>query len=174
MAIQDKVGHDIFRLALEDYLNSLDDRSGIRESFYFQTLSKEERSEMRAHFQGYLKFRTVSAMGAGGGQFFEYVETVSARSKTKPLAYGTVRKAIFNNLLCLHEMDVPIDLALEMRDRERDNLVVFLHLFTEKVLARQFDLSKGIYKLEERLASDPSIRDPHLRAYRLCRQAPSS
>jgi len=59
-----------------------------------------------------------------------------------------------------------------MRDRERDNLVVLLRLFTQKVLSGQFDLSKGIYKIEERLATDPSIRDPHLRAYRLCRQAP--
>jgi len=172
MAIQDKVGHDIFRPALEEYLNSLSDRSSIRESSYFYGLSKEERSEMRAHFQGYLKFRIVSAMGTEGGQFFDYVETVSARSKTKPLAYETVRKAIFNNFLCLYDTDVPIDLALEMRDQERDNLVFLLNLFTNKVLSNQFDLSKGIYKIEERLASDPSIRDPHLRAYRLCRQAP--
>lgn len=172
MAIQDKVGHDIFRPALEDYLNQLDDRSGVRESSYFKSLSKEERSEMRAHFQGYLKFRVVSAVDVESGKFFEYVETISARSKTKPLAYETVRKAIFNNFLSLHETDVPIKDALEMRDRERDNLVVFLRLFTQKVLANHFDLSKGIYKIEERLSSDPSIRDPHLRAYRLCRQAP--
>lgn len=134
--------------------------------------SKEERSEMRAHYQGYLKFRVVSAVGAENGQFFEYVEMVSSRSKSKPLAYETVRKALFNNFLCLYETEVPIDVALDMRDRERDNFVILLRLFTEKVLASQFDLSKGIYKIEERLASDPSIRDPHLRAHRLCRQAP--
>ena len=172
MAIQDKVGYDIFLKALEDYLNSLSDRSGTQESSYFRSLSKEERSEMRAHYQGYLKFRVVSAVGAENGQFFEYVEMVSSRSKSKPLAYETVRKALFNNFLCLYETEVPIDVALDMRDRERDNFVVLLRLFTEKVLAGQFDLSKGIYKIEERLASDPSIRDPHLRAYRLCRQAP--
>jgi hypothetical protein len=172
MAIQDKVGHDIFRPAFEEYLNSLDDRSGIKESAFFKKLTKEERSEMRSHFQGYLKFRVVSAMGAEGAQFFKYVETISARSKTKPLAYETVRKAIFNNFLCLHETDDPIDIALEMRDKERDNLIRLLRLFTDKFLDRQFDLGKGIYKIEERLSTDPSIKDPHLRAYRLCRQAP--
>lgn len=172
MAIQDKVGHDIFRPALENYLNSLTDQSGVLESSYFRSLTKEERSEMRAYLHGYLKFRVVSAVGAEGGNLFEYVETVSARSKSKPIAYETVRKAIFNNFLCLYETDVPIDIALEMRDRERDNLVVLLRLFTEKALKGQFDLSRGIYKIEEQLASDPSIRDPHLRAYRLCRQAP--
>jgi hypothetical protein len=172
MAIQDKVGHDIFRPALEDFLNQYEDRSGLRESSYFKALTKEERSEMRGHFQGYLKFRVVSAADVEGGKFFEYVETVSARSKTKPLAYETVRKAIFNNFLHLHETEVPIKLALEMRDRERDNLVVLLRLFTQNILSGHFDLSKGIYKIEERLSTDPSIRDPHLRAYRLCRQAP--
>lgn len=171
-AIQDKVGHDIFRAALEDYLNSLSNRSGIQERSYFQTLSKEDRSELRSHFKGYLKFRILSAVGETGGKFFEYVEKVSARSKTKPIAYETVRKGIFNNFLRLDETDVPLDIALEMRDLERDNLVVLLRLFTEKVLVDQFDLSKGIFKMEDNLASDPSIRDSHLRAYRLCRQAP--
>jgi hypothetical protein len=172
MAIQDKVGHDIFRPAQEDYLNQHEDRSTLRESSFFKALTKEERAEMRGHFQGYLKFRVVSAADVEGGKFFEYVETVSARSKTKPLAYETVRKAIFNNFLYLHETDVPIKLALEMRDRERDNLVALLRLFTQKVLSGSFDLSKGIYKIEEKLSTDPSIRDSHLRAYRLCRQAP--
>jgi hypothetical protein len=77
---------------------------------YFHTLAKEDRSEMRGHFQGYLKFRVMSTAGAENGHFFDYVETVSARSKTKPLAYETVRKAIFNNFLCLYETDTPIEL----------------------------------------------------------------
>jgi hypothetical protein len=172
MAIQDKVGHDIFRPALENYLNAYPERASIKEDSYFHTLAKEERSAMRAHFQGYLKFRVMSTAGAENGHFFDYVETVSARSKTKPLAYETVRKAIFNNFLCLYETNTPIDLALKMRDIERDNLAKLLKLFTEKVLENQFVLTKGIYKIEENLASDPAIRDPHLRAYRLCRQAP--
>jgi hypothetical protein len=172
LAIQDKVGDDIFRTALATYLNSLDDRSRVLENSLFKTLGKEERSEMRAHFQGHLKFRVVAAVGSESGQFFDYVETVSARSKTKPLAYETVRKAIFNNFLCLSETDVQLDLAMEMRDRERDNLAALLGLFTAKTLKGHFDLGKGIYKIEEQLATDPSIRDPHLRAYRICRQAP--
>jgi len=172
MAIQDKVGHDIFRPALENYLNAYPERSSIKEASYFRTLGKEERSEMRAHFQGYLRFRAIGAAGADNGRFFDYVETVSARSKTKPLAYETVRKAIFTNFLCLYETDTPIDLALKMRDVERDNLAKLLKLFAEKVLDGHFDFSKGIYKIEERLASDLGIRDSHLRAYRLCRQAP--
>ncbi len=52
----------------------------------------------------------MSTAGAENGHFFDYVETVSARSKTKPLAYETVRKAIFNNFLCLYETDTPIEL----------------------------------------------------------------
>jgi hypothetical protein len=58
-----------------------------------------------------------------------------------------------------------------MRDIERDNFVKLLALFTDKVLGGKFDLSKGIFKLEERLSTDPSIRNDHLRAYRICRQA---
>lgn len=171
-AIQDKVGHDIFRPALEEYLNSLKSKDGIKENSFFRSLTKEERSEIREHFKGYLKFRVVSAIGATNGRFFDYVETVSSRSKSKPLAYETVRKAFFNHFLCLNETNAPIDIALKMRDVERDNLARLLGLFTDKILKGQFDLSKGIYKIEDKLTTDSSIRDPHLRAYRLCRQAP--
>lgn len=171
MAIQDKVGHDLYLPAFQEYLNRGADRSQIEERTFFGELAPEDRSEMRSHFQGYLKFRVVSAVGEQKVAFFDFVETVSARSKSKPLAYETVRRALFNQLLSLHETDTKLDLAIRMRDIERDNFVRLLALFTDKVLAGKFDLSKGIFKLEERLSSDSSIRDDHLRAYRICRQA---
>jgi hypothetical protein len=171
MAIQDKVGHDLYLPAFQEFLNRVRDRSQTEERTFFIDLAPEERSEMRSHFQGFLKFRVVAAVGGQKGVFFDFVETVSARSKSRPLAYETVRRAFFNQLLYLHETNTKLDLALRMRDFERDNFVRLLALFTDKVLAGKFDLSKGIFKLEERLSSDPSIRDEHLRAYRICRQA---
>ena len=171
MAIQDKVGHDLYLPAFQDYLNSVSSRSQVEERSFFAGLAPEDRADMRGHFQGYLKFRVVAAAGDQKSAFFNYVETVTARSKSKPLAYETVRRALFNQMLFLHETDAKLDLALKIRDVERDNLARFLSLFSEKVLVGKFDLSKGIFKLEERLSTDPSIRDDHLRAYRICRQA---
>ena len=172
MAIQDKVGHDLFLPALQEYLNSLPSKEGVAEGSFFSTLNAEDRGDMRSYFQGFLKFDVVSVVAADGGKFFDYVETVTARSKTKPLAYETVRKAIYNTFLCLKETNEAIEVALEMREKERLNLARLLRLFSKRVLEGQFDLSIGTFKLEERLATDPSIKDPHLRAYRLCRQAP--
>jgi hypothetical protein len=171
MAIQDKVGHDLYLPAFQEFLNRGADRSQIEERTFFGELAPEDRSEMRSHFQGYLKFRVVSAVGEQKGAFFDFVETVSARSKSKPLSYETVRRALFNQLLSLRETDTKLDLAIRMRDIERDNLVRLLGLFTDKVLTGKFNLSKGIFKLEEKVSTDPSIRDDHLRAYRICRQA---
>jgi len=172
MAIQDKVGYDIFSSSRATHLNSLSNHAVEKENSYFRTLTHEDRSDLRAHFRGYLRFRVVATAGSESGRFFDYVETVTARSKTRPLAYDTVQKAFFNTFLCLSETDELIDLALEMRDKERDNLAALLKVFGEKVLVGSFDLQKGIFKIEDRLAADPSIQDPHLRAYRLCRQAP--
>lgn len=172
MAIQDKVGHDIFVPALQEYLNSLPSKDGVAENSFFSTLSPEDRGDMRSYFQGFLKFSVVLVVAADGGKFFEYVETVTARSKTKPLAYDTVRKAMYNSFLSLRETNEPIEIALEMREKERLNLARLLRLFSKRVLEGQFDLSIGTFKLEERLATDASIKDPHLRAYRICRQAP--
>jgi len=172
MAIQDKVGHDLYLPAFQEFLNRVPDRSQIEERTFFGELAPEERSEMRSHFQGYLKFRVVASVAELKGSFFDFVETVSSRSKSKPLAYETVRKALFNQLMHLRETNTKLEVALRMRDLERDNLAKLLAVFTEKVLTDKFDLSKGIFKLEERLGSDPSIRAEHLRAYRICRQAP--
>jgi len=175
MAIQDKVGHDLYLSAIDNWLADAPKDQHFRENTFFQSLGKEDRSEMRGHFQGYLKFRVVSASGGSSGEtskYFDYVEMVSSRSKAKPLAYETVRKAFFNNFLYLEPSNEPADVAAEMRDRERDNLVKLLALFSRKVLESQFRLDKGIFKIEERLATDAEIRDPHLRAYRICRQAP--
>ncbi len=169
--IEDKVGYDIFNHAFESYVAD-SDRNAASESSFLRTLGKEERDEMKRHFKGYLKFRVLSTMGSESGQFFEYVEKVSARSKSKPLAYETVRKAFFENFLCLYDTDEKIDKTIQMRDLERDNLIRLLKLFADKALKGAFDMSKGIYKLEDRLATDTSIRDPHLRAYRICRSAP--
>ena len=38
-------------------------------------LAPEERSEMRSHFQGYLKFRVVASVAELKGSFFDFVET---------------------------------------------------------------------------------------------------
>ena len=171
MAVQDRVGYDIYLSSFDAYRTSLNGRTGIKEDSFFSQLSKEDRSEMRAHFQGYLKFRVVSAAGISASKFFEYVETVSSRSKTKPLAYETVRKAFFNNFICLDPTSESLDLALEMREKERDNLVGLMALFSQKVLETSFNLKLGIFKIEDRLSTDAQIRDPHLRAYRICRQS---
>jgi HNH endonuclease len=52
MAIQDKVGHDLYLPAFQEYLNRVPDRSQSEERTFFGELAPEERSEMRAHFQG--------------------------------------------------------------------------------------------------------------------------
>ena len=115
MAIQDKVGYDIFSSSRATHLNSLSNHAVEKENSYFRTLTHEDRSDLRAHFRGYLRFRVVATAGSESGRFFDYVETVTARSKTRPLAYDTVQKAFFNTFLCLSETDELIDLALEMR-----------------------------------------------------------
>jgi hypothetical protein len=51
MAIQDKVGHDLFLPALQEYLNSLASRDGVTEGSFFSTLSSEDRGDMRSYFQ---------------------------------------------------------------------------------------------------------------------------
>jgi hypothetical protein len=47
-----------------------------------------------------------------------------------------------------------------------------MQIFVEEILKDRFDLNKGIFKIEEKLSSDPgAFTNTHLTAYRICRAA---
>lgn len=166
--ISDKVGHDLFTLDFEPYLEAVDWDDGSVVSF----LKKEEISEeYRGYLANWLKYRTLIGDEGGRHRILEYVETVSARSKKYPLSYDTLTKT-FMKLLFLLPSEDKLSLSQKYRELELKNLKKLMEIYVEEVLDGKFDLDKDIYKLEKRLLDDPdSIHGDHLIAYRLCRSA---
>jgi len=166
--ISDKVGHDLFTLDFEPYLEVVDWDDGSEVSF----LKKEEISEeYKGYLANWLKYRTLMGDEGGRHRILEYVETVSARSKKYPLSYDTLTKT-FMKLLFLLPSEDKLSISQKYRELELKNLKKLMEIYIEEVLDGKFDLGKGIYKLEERLLEYPdSIHDNHLIAYRLCRSA---
>ena len=164
--ISDKVGHDLFILDFEPYLEAVDWGEGSEVSF----LKKEEISEeYRGYLGNWLKYRTLIDDEGGRHRILEYVETVSARSKKYPLSYDTLTKT-FMKLLFLSPSEDKLSISQKYRELELENLKKLMDIYVEEVLDGKFDLDRGIYKLEERLLEDSdSIHDNHLIAYRLCR-----
>jgi hypothetical protein len=60
----------------------------------------------------------------------------------------------------------------QYRKIENENIWHIMEIFVEKCLNKRFDLDAGIFKIEDKLITDPnSVTDEHLIAYRICRQA---
>ena len=164
--ISDKVGHDLFKLEFEPYLEKVDWDEGSEASF----LKTENISEeYRGFLSNWLKYRVLIGENGERHKILDYVETVSSRSKKYPLSYDTLSKT-FLKLLFLSPANEKLSLTQKYREMELKNLQRLMEIFVEEVLNEKFDLNKGIYKLEEELEKDPnSIPDEHLIAYRMCR-----
>jgi len=93
--ISDKVGHDLFALDFEPYLEAVDWGDGSELSF----LKREEiPEEYRGYLANWLKYRTLIGEEADRHKILDYVETVSARSKKYPLSYDTLTKTFLKLL----------------------------------------------------------------------------
>lgn len=166
--ISDKVGHDLFALEFEPYLETMDWDDGSESSF----LKKEEMSEEhRGYLANWLKYRTLIGNEEEKHEILDYVETVSSRSKKYPLSYDTLTKT-FLKLLFLSPSDDKLSISQKYRKLELENLKRLMGIYVEEILDGKFNLDKGIFKLEKNLLEDPdSIHDNHLIAYRMCRAA---
>jgi hypothetical protein len=101
----------------------------------------------------------------------DYVETITARSKTYPISYDTLSKT-FLKLLYLRPAEDKLTVSINYRNIETNNIWHIMEIFVEKCLKNKFNIDTGIYKIEDKLISDPnSVPDEHLIAYRLCRQS---
>lgn len=170
--IEDRVGHDLFHEEYGKYLAEVDLSRKSEATFFNEQVQPQEKSEYRQYFQSFLRYEVL--MGDDNGQrnrLLDFVETISARSRKNPLSYDTLKKTFLGPFLFLRQAHEPLEETERFRQLEKRNLVRLMNIFTEEVLAEgKFDPGEGVYKIEDRLAESPdSVRDTHLRAYRLCR-----
>lgn len=175
--ISDRVGRDLFIEVFNRYLTEVDRSKKSERSFFAEAIQPADKSEFRGYFQSFLRYEVLTGESDGQrSQILSFVETISARSRRYPLSYETLRKTFLRHFLYLKEAEVSLEESERFRQLERGNLVKLMNLFVDEIMAHgHFDLSIGIYKIEERLVNEPeSIPDGHLRAYRLCRAAAAS
>jgi len=166
--ITDKVGHDLFKIEFEPYIDKVDIEKQSEHSFIKQD---EINEEYRNYLNNYYRYNALIDDDGERHKILDYVETISARSKKYPISYDTLSKT-FLKLILSKPTDIKLKDAMPLRKLELINLRKIMDLFVDEVLSSKFDLDKGIYKLEEKLIEDPdSITNDHLIAYRICRQS---
>ncbi len=166
--VSDKVGHDLFKIEFEPFIDNVDAEKNSELSF----IKKEEvNDEYRNYLTNYYRYKVLIDDDGDRHKILEYVETISARSKKFPISYDTLGKT-FLKLIYSRPSDMKLKETIAFRKLELNNLRRIMEIFVEEVLDSKFDLDKGIFKLEEKLNDDPdSIKDDHLIAYRMCRQS---
>lgn len=172
--VNDRVGADLFSEEFDRYVVQAD-RAKKSEQTFFSELDYQQRSDFRSYFQSYLRYEILTGTaGAEPNRLLDFVETVVARSKKYPLSYETIQRTFLTDLLFLKPATESLEVTDRIRRLERENLIRLMNMFVEELLANgRFDLTRGIFRMEEHLLSEPdSIPDSHLRAYRICRRAP--
>lgn len=172
--INDRVGSDLFTEEYQLYRTKVDTDRESEDSFFRRHLDKSQRKEFIAYFQNYLRYEVLTGKaGAEDNKILSFTETVTSKAKRYPLSYATLKRTLLQNMLFLRPSKESISESERWRILEKENLIRLMNLFVDNILANaRFDLNKGIYRLEEKLADSPeSIPDSHLRAYRICRLA---
>jgi len=166
--IEDKVGHDLFSIEFEPFIDA---NSKAKTSEILFIKQDEIRDEYKKYLNNYYKYNALFDENGERHNILDYVETITARSKTYPISYDTLSKTFFK-MLYLRPAEEKISVSVNFRNIETENIWKIMEIFVEKCLKNRFDIDTGIYKIEDKLISDPnSVTDEHLIAYRLCRQA---
>jgi len=102
-----------------------------------------------------------------------YIE-FGGRSTEKPLSYSTVEKTFFSFFIYTDVLDTPLnyraDEGLNPRQLEIDQVVRLMNLVAEIILIDQFDMELGTARLENKVQKNEDIPEPHLRAFRMCKE----
>jgi len=103
----------------------------------------------------------------------EFVEW-AGKMADRPMAYSTVEKTFFRELLHKKALDVSIDEGIEQgtnpRVVEREQMVRLMNLFAKVFFIGKWDPELGGRKLESRIQKGEKVPDDHLRAWRVARE----
>ena len=166
--IEDKVGHDLFSIEFVPFIDSYN-RTKVSEQQFIK--QDEIKDEYRNYLSNFYRYKALFDDNGERHNILDYVETITARSKTYPISYDTLSKTFFK-MLYLRPTEEKLSVSIKYRVIETENIWNIMDIFVNKCLKNRFNLETGIYKIEDKLISDQnSITDDHLIAYRICRQA---
>ncbi len=142
-------------------------------SFSEQDLVRFFRGERREMERYIIDAQRDSITHNTNNRLLEFVEW-SGRGADKPLAYSTLEKTFFRELLYKKALDSSIDEGMEQgtnpRVLERDQLVKLMGLFADVFFVGRWDPELGGRQLESRMQKGEKIPDDHLRAWRIARE----
>jgi hypothetical protein len=106
-------------------------------------------------------------------RLLEFVEW-SGKSADRPLAYSTIERTFFRELLYKKALDTPIDEGMEQgtnpRFLEREQMIRVMNFFADTFFVGKWDPDFGGYRIENKVQSGEKVPEYHLRAWRIARE----
>lgn len=106
-------------------------------------------------------------------KLLEFVEW-SGKVADRPLAYNSIERSFFKELLYKKALSSRIDHELEQgrnpRQLEREQLVRIMSVFAEVFFINQWDPELGGRRVESRIQAGENISEVHMRAWRVSRE----
>ena len=142
-------------------------------SFSEQDLVRFFRGERREMERYIIDAQRDAVTHNKDNRLLEFVEW-SGKVADRPMAYATVERTFFRELLYKKALDTDIDVGLEdgsnPRRVERDQMVQLMSLFADRFFVGKWDPEVGGRKLESRARGGEKIPEEHLRAWRIARE----
>ena len=138
-------------------------------SFSEEDLVRFFRGESREMERYIVDAQRDSITHSPDNSLLEFVEW-SGRGTDRPLSYGAIEGSFFKELLYKKTLDDPLDISIDIRQREKTQLVKMMSMFSEVFFIDRWDPETGGRQLESRIAKGEIIQPEHLRAWRIARE----
>jgi hypothetical protein len=171
-SVQRRLGRSLFSDRLERYRNykglSDDDESMSEKDLV--AFFKGESREIRRYALDAVR---AAITHHADNDLTPYVE-FGGKSTEKPLSYSTIEKTFLSFFIYPDVLDTPLNYkaeeGLNPRQLEIDQVVRLMNLIAETLLVKQFDMELGTARLENKVQKGEDIPEPHLRAFRMCKE----
>ena len=106
-------------------------------------------------------------------RLLEFVEW-SGKTADRPLAYASIERTFFRELLHKRALDIAIDKGMESgtnpRVLERDQMVRVMNILADVFFVGKWDPEITGYRLESKVQGGEKVPEHHLRAWRIARE----
>ncbi len=171
-SVQRRLGKSLFNDRLERYRKEKslpeDDESMSEKDLV--TFFKGESREIKRYALDAVR---AAITHHSENELASYVE-FGGKSTEKPLSYSTIEKTFLSFFIYPDVLDTPLNYkaedGLNPRQLEIDQVVRLMNLTAEVLLVGQFDMELGTARLENKVQKGEDIPEPHLRAFRMCKE----
>ncbi len=171
-SVQRNLGSSLLSNRIDRYRAELGIAEG-EETFSESDLIKHFKGESKAMRRYIIDRVRNSVTTHPDNRLRDYIE-YAGKSADKPLSYSTIDKTFYQFFIGTKPLMTPFNYKAEEgtnpRQLEIEQIVRLMNIIAEQIYINQFDLERGVRRIEHDVQNDKVVAEPHLRAYRMAKE----